>query len=625
MTASEVERFLDRLEGVRRNGVGWMARCPAHEDRSPSLHVKPGEDQPVVFTCYAGCDPDAILAALGIGWADVSTPKTERDRRIVATYPYVDETNTLLFEVVRYEPKDFKQRRPDGRGGWAWKLGDTRRVLYHLPEVLTAVEAQKTVFVVEGEKDADRLTREGVTATTCPGGAGKWRTSYGDALHGADVVVVADRDDAGRRHARHVAAALRAVAGWVVVVEPAAGKDVSDHLAAGLTVDDLIPVGDAAGGDQADAAGGDQADAAGGDQADAAGGDQLPIVSASEIQPVRPEWVWQSRLPVGGVALIAGREGQGKTALVLDVAARVTRGTLPGDWHGRPGTVLYIGAEDDAASVLVPRLIAARADLDRVKLVARPAGVTLAEDHARLAATLARLDDLALIVVDPLDSHLGARLDSHRKSEVQAAIGLLAEVAQDHRCAAVGVAHLNKGDARDLLTRVMGSAGFTTSTRIVLGIGEHPEEQADRLAVMAKSNFEDRYQVPAVRFRVEGCEVETAQGDVIPTGRVVWLGEETGHNADALLDVPSVEERTERDAAAEWLHEILVDGPVPSAEVKRLAREAGHTERTLHRARKPAGVKIERDDQAQGRPSSWSFSGTCHLVSCPAHTPGGGT
>ncbi len=337
----------------------------------------------------------------------------------------------------------------------------------------------------------------------------------------------------------------------------------------------------------------------------------LRLRAASTIRAAKPEWVWVDRLPIGGVALVAGREGQGKTALVLDIAARVTRGTLPGDRHGRPGTVVYLGAEDDAASVLVPRLIAADADLARVHLVDMPAGVTLAEDADRLDAALAGLDEVALVIVDPLDSHLGARLDSHRKAEVQAAIGLLAAVAQDHRCAAVGVAHLSKGDSRDLLTRVVGSVGFTTAARVVLGVGEHPEDQADRLAVVAKSNLGDRRQVPAVRFRVDGTVVHVDGLDV-PTGQVVLLGEETGHDADVILNVPTGEERTERGHVAEWLTELLADEPVAYRDVERAAREEGISRATLHRAKALAGVIVDRDTTARGRPSTWRLSASSH-------------
>ena len=99
-------------------------------------------------------------------------------RRVVKTYDYTDVHGALLFQVVRFEPKDFRQRRPDGNGGWLWSLGDTQRVLYRLPEVAEAVASDHPIFIAEGEKDVDALMGIGVTATCNPGGAGKWRDEY---------------------------------------------------------------------------------------------------------------------------------------------------------------------------------------------------------------------------------------------------------------------------------------------------------------------------------------------------------------------------------------------------------------------------------------------------------------
>src|SRR5205823_3453607 len=98
---------------------------------------------------------------------------------------------------------------------------------------------------------------------------------------------------------------------------------------------------------------------------------------------------------------------------------------------------------------------------------------------------------------------LGSGVDTHRKAEVQSSIQRLAELAQELRCGAIGLAHLNKGDVRELLARVVGSVGFTTATRSVLAVGEHPENRSDRVCVLAKANMVDRTTVPAVHFRVE--------------------------------------------------------------------------------------------------------------------------
>src|SRR5262249_30103241 len=132
--------------------------------------------------------------------------------RILATYPYVDEKSNLLFEVVRFHPKDFRQRRPDGCGGWIWSMGETRRGLYRLPELRVAIDFDEVVYVVEGEKDVEALCAKKLVATCNPGGAGKWRAEYSNSLRGADVVIIGDNDPAGRNHTQHVAAALYGIA-----------------------------------------------------------------------------------------------------------------------------------------------------------------------------------------------------------------------------------------------------------------------------------------------------------------------------------------------------------------------------------------------------------------------------
>ncbi len=145
-------------------------------------------------------------------------------------------------------PKDFRLRRPDGRGGWAWGLGDTRRVLYNLPAVLAAIAAGRPVYVTEGEKDADAIGRAGAVATCNFEGAAKdgqrpkWRPEYGDVLKGASVTVVADKDPAGYAHAAAVKADLDGKAASVTMVEAAEGKDAADHLAAGHALAELVPV-----------------------------------------------------------------------------------------------------------------------------------------------------------------------------------------------------------------------------------------------------------------------------------------------------------------------------------------------------------------------------------------------
>lgn len=168
-------------------------------------------------------------------------------RQPVATYSYTDEDGVVLFEVVRFEPKDFRQRRPDGRGGWTWNLDHVRRVPFHLPQLLAA--NGRTVHVVEGEKDVLALERLGLVATCNPGGASKWREEFAEYFRGADVVILPDNDSAGEAHARQVAASLQPVAARVRILRlPGLGpkEDVSDWIARGGTAEELVRLAAAA-------------------------------------------------------------------------------------------------------------------------------------------------------------------------------------------------------------------------------------------------------------------------------------------------------------------------------------------------------------------------------------------
>lgn len=234
-------QILPRLNQPKPDGRGgYWAFCPCHDDGAKrgrrSLHVEEKGGK-LFFHCFAGCGYRDIQAALGLA------RERRREREPEAVYPYVDEEGKLLFEVVRYPGKDFKQRRPDGNGGWIWNLKGVRRVLYRLPEVLAAVREGRTVFIVKGEKDADNLAGLGLTATTAPMGAGKWQADYREALRGAKVVILPDNDEPGRKHAEQVAQALAGVAAEIKLVElpglPPKG-DVSDWLAAGGTKEELL-------------------------------------------------------------------------------------------------------------------------------------------------------------------------------------------------------------------------------------------------------------------------------------------------------------------------------------------------------------------------------------------------
>jgi len=233
-----IEHVLSKLKGVVKAGTGYKARCPAHDDRVPSLSITVTENGKILVHCHAGCSQSAVMDFLGIG-IDQLRPVSRP--RIVATYNYRDENGEELFQSVRFEPKGFRQRVLEPNGP-RWNLNGTRRVLYRLPELIRA-DTNLPVFIVEGEKDVDRLIDAGLIAVCNPGGAGKWRDEYSSFLHGRNCVVVPDNDEAGLRHADLVAKSLTEKAASVRILEldglPSKG-DVSDYLDAGNSVEEML-------------------------------------------------------------------------------------------------------------------------------------------------------------------------------------------------------------------------------------------------------------------------------------------------------------------------------------------------------------------------------------------------
>jgi len=238
-----VEAVLARLKGVKPDGANkWKAFCPVHESppdgHKPSLGVAEGRDGRALVACRAGCLVGDVVKALGLSMTDLfpESAPASHTRREVAAYPYRDAAGTLLFEVVRFEPKGFRQRRPDGNGGWIWNLEGVPRPLplYRLPELLDA-DPNEWIFVCEGEKDVDNLREQlGVIATCNPGGAGKCKHVDDSPLAGCRVALTADKEEAGRKHAQQFAAELKDKAALVRVIE-LPGKsinDASDWLAA---------------------------------------------------------------------------------------------------------------------------------------------------------------------------------------------------------------------------------------------------------------------------------------------------------------------------------------------------------------------------------------------------------
>jgi hypothetical protein len=407
-----LERFRSALEqtGSRQTSPGaWT--CPAHDDQHASLSVKEGRDGRVILNCHAaaGCTFEDIVRAVNLEPQDLFPPKEQSNGSrsiITATYPYTDENGHLLFEAVRMAPKAFRQRRRPWstdpleaiRDGWVWNLHDVRRVLYHLPQVIGAIERGKEVWIAEGEKDVAALEQAGAYVATCnPMGAGKWRDEYSKFLEGGHAVVVGDLDPAGRAHAETVARSLQAAGCTVRVVYPAKGKDAYDHLDAGLGLDDFIP----------------------------AEGAQQRLDDAEPTAPKAPlaveihdfldapedeyDWLITGLLERTDRMILTGPEGGGKSTLLRQIVVEAGAGLHPFTLEPIDKIhVLYVDLENAKSHVrrqLRPLTLKAGPKLDRdlVYVTVQSAGIDLLHqtDVDWLEARIAEATP-ELVVIGPL-------------------------------------------------------------------------------------------------------------------------------------------------------------------------------------------------------------------------------
>lgn len=346
------------------------------------------------------------------------------------------------------------------------------------------------------------------------------------------------------------------------------------------------------------------------------GGHYVKLTNAASITPKAIRWLWRYWLARGKMQVLAGSPGTGKTTIAMYLAACITSGRpLPSGECPAVGDVLIWSGEDDPSDTLVPRLIAAGAELSRVHFVSgiyRDGEVQRSFDPARdvevLAAAAAKLENVALLIIDPLVSAVSG--DSHKNAEVRRGLQPLVELADKLDAALIGITHYSKGtQGSDPLERVTGSIAFGAMARIVYGTVRMKAEDGETSRMVlarAKSNIGPDGGGFAYTFKQ--CEIEGG----ISTSYIEW-GEELAGTARDLLAEPEHEgnqqddRHTETGDAGAWLRDLLKDGPKLVKDIKQQASKADYAWRTVERAASNTGVIRHRD--GFGTPVTWLLPG----------------
>jgi hypothetical protein len=339
-------------------------------------------------------------------------------------------------------------------------------------------------------------------------------------------------------------------------------------------------------------------------------------------------WLWDGRLALTTLGLLGGREGVGKSTIAYTLAADATLGRLPGAYAGTPRSVIVAATEDSWEHTIVPRLMAAGADLARVYRVdvttteGTEGSLSLPSDLPELER-LAREVDAVLILLDPLLSRLDAALDTHKDAEVRLALEPLVRLAGATDACVLGLIHVNKGTSGDPLTMLMGSRAFAAVARSVLFVMADPDDDEKRLLGTPKNNL-GRCDLPTLAFRIVGAKVADTPEGPVWTQQVIWLGETHQTIKEAIAAATeNAGDKSATTEAADWLADYLTSqgSTADSAGIKAAGAAAGHTRISLQRAR----VRLHLDTDSRGFPRKtyWSIHQSSHGdASQSSHSPG---
>jgi hypothetical protein len=544
-----------------------------------------------------------------------------RRKEIDRVYKYRDAEGNTVHETVRYKDKTFTQRRPIGNGKYEWSLKGIEPVLYNLPGLLIAGPGDP-VWIVEGEKDADRLGVLGLVATTNPMGAGKWRDHYSEALKDRPCFIIPDNDQVGRDHAQQVALSLHGKAAAVRIVElpglPEKG-DVSDWL-------DSLP--DSMGPEDCREELGRIAEAAPvwtlsrpdgsvGPQPSKNGDGhhetidyakftdgQLGLISAEDVIPAPVDWLWEYHLARGEMAIVAGEGGLGKSMFLLTCATAVSKG---GPWPDRKGNapighVIIVSAEDNAETTLKPRLLALGANLKNITIckartVIEREGQRLVnpkslQDHVYWKAVFDRFPDMSLFIVDPIPSYLGKGVNDRQNSEIREVLEpFIEDVIRERRICIYCNTHLNKSvDARTPVQRITGSIAYANIPRNVHIILRDPDKPEHRFFKQCKCN-NGPDDLKAVGFKIDKQMIEWG-GNSIETAIPVFDDELHSIDLPSLMNGDKGRRGpmpVKSSRVAEWLWDQLDGGKIVQVgDLIERAREKGFLAPKTEKVPKPS-------------------------------------
>jgi hypothetical protein len=486
-----------------------------------------------------------------------------------------------------------------GGAAWVHRVKGTyaeRKIPYRLPELRDALRKDLNIEVqiTEGEKDCETLREKGFVATTNPGGALSWTDDLTAWLRILGVRCAAlheDNDEKGRLRTVKLTAALSDFVKLRVVRYPDVplGEDVTWWLTeGGHTSEELQTKIESALVFEPSTA--------------------LRSKSASQYEIQAVDWLWEYRIAKGALNILAGLPDKGKGVMWADITARITTGKEWPAGEGRApiGKVIILTAEDDIERTVVPRLVAAGADLNKVEIVEmarNPDGsermFNLVIDIPLLKAKIEEVGDVALVIIDPVAAYLGVgKISGGSATDVRGVLAPLTKLAEEKQAAIYAVMHFNKKtDITNAVLRIADSLAYAATGRSVYIAVEDLDHEGAYLFVKAKCNLAPS-DLPALRYRIYSKRVgfDAKLGKPIEPPYTVWDEQPVKITALEAMEAAAGGSRgTALQDAVDFLTARLAQGPVKAEDIIADAKALGIAKRTLDRAKREMGIKVGKE------------------------------
>lgn len=478
-----LQEFLSRLDVKSGHGDQYMAKCPAHDDKTASLSVGSGE-KGIVIKCHAGCSTVDVLATMGLTEQDLFyEPKRVKERpHLVATYQYISPDGKQ-YEKQRFSDKSFTWRQPDGKGGWIYSRKGISPSLYGVGRN----PLPKNIYFVEGEKDVDNLIMRHAAAVSPPDGAkSKWQPQYTEVLKGRHVVILPDNDAPGWELANTAAAELTGKAASVRILDltkkwpdlPPKG-DISDILEKEPSEDVFMKLEEL------------ESDTPEWTEADRHYMGRT-AKQAADFGEDNTRFLWYPYLPIGDYTVMMADGGTGKTILCCGIIGNISTGKpLPDDECDGQGKTCLIISGEDSGEILKSRLKKSGANLNKVYILDRigSEGMSLSESYEEFESTVKKYRP-ALVVLDPWHCFLGAGVDMSKVNSLRPILQKLSNLCAKCDCSMILISHVNKREqGANANNAAMGSADLINAARSAFRVDFDESDEDCRIMVHTKSNY----------------------------------------------------------------------------------------------------------------------------------------